>query len=379
MSEGQSPRILIVRRSSLGDIIVNLPALVALRRGFPDAHIAWLVDEQLADLLRGHECLDEVIAIRRYSARQPCSWLRETQQVGRQLRELDFDVAVDLQGRGKSALMCYLSGAPRRVGFAGEVRGLPGMRWINERVPLARGTAAVPRALVMADYLGAPIYPVEFRYPILPEARAWAEDFVRPYPPTPSLKGGGEGSGGGAPLVGLVLGASTPVKAWPVWHLVQLIEILRGEGVEVVLIGAEAEAEREAAVQAALAVSALSAVGKTSLPQLAALLARSDAVVAGDTGALHVAAAVGTPVVGLYGPTSPALSGPYGRQHRVLWDQPSCGPCRRRPRCKDYHCMSDLTPERVAEALREVLAARTYPAGADAGTPPLTGRGWEGR
>jgi lipopolysaccharide heptosyltransferase I len=360
MSENGSPRILIVRRSSLGDVIVGLPALVALRRGFPQAHIAWLVEEHLADLLRGHECLDDIITIRRFSGREPLQWWRETREVGRRLRERRFDLAVDLQGLGKSALMCYLSGARRRVGFAGETRGVLGLPWIRERVPMEPGTAAVPRSLAMADYLGAPIYPVEFRYPLLPEARAWAEDLV---------------PAAGQPLVALVLGASTAVKAWPAEHFVTLIERLRGAGAEVVLIGAEAEREREAAVQAGLATPALSAVGQTDLPRLAALLARADAVVAGDTGALHVAAAVGTPVVGLYGPTSPELTGPYGEQHRVLWDQPTCGPCGRRPRCRDYHCMSDLTPGRVAEAVREVLDARTYPAGADAGTPPLAGRG----
>jgi ADP-heptose:LPS heptosyltransferase len=241
------------------------------------------------------------------------------------------------------------------VGFAPEVRGMFGMRWINEAVPLGPSTAAVPRALAMADYLGVSIYPVEFRYPIMPEARQWAEELA---PRT------------GLPLIALVLGTSTAIKSWPVEHFVRLIEILRGEGADVVLIGAAGEAEREAAVQAALAVPALSAVGKTSLPQLAALLARCDAVVAGDTGALHVAAAVGTPVVGLYGPTSPALSGPYGEQHRVLWDQPACGPCRRRPRCKDYHCMSDLTPERVAEAVREIVASREPRVASGDGTEP---------
>jgi lipopolysaccharide heptosyltransferase I len=341
MTEGGSPRILIVRRSSLGDVIVALPALVALRRGFPDAYIAWLVEEHLADLLRGHDCLDEVLTIRRHSLRDPRQWWRETREVGRQLRARHFDLAVDLQGLGKSALMCYLSGARRRVGFANETRGVLGLPWMNERVPIDPGTAAVPRSLVMADYLGVPIYPVEFRYPLLPEARAWADDF------TPLAD---------EPLVALVLGASTPVKTWPVEHFARLTELLRKEGTQAVLIGAQAEAEREAAVQAALTTPALSAVGQTDLPRLAALLARADAVVAGDTGALHVATAVGTPVVGLYGPTSPALTGPYGAQHRVLWDEPTCGPCGRRPRCSDYHCMSDLTPERVAEAVREILA-----------------------
>ncbi len=343
MSDDRSPRILIVRRSSLGDVIVGLPALVALRRGFPQAYLAWLVEEELADLVRGHDCLDEVLTIRRLTIRQPFAWWQETRAVSRQLRERRFDWAVDLQGRGKSALMCYLSGAPRRVGFANEVRSMLGMRWINEVVPIDPGLTAVDRSLLMADYLGAPLYPVEFHYPVLPEAAEWVEELAPP---------------DGAPLVGLVLGASSPVKAWPPEHFARLTELLRETGAEVVLIGGPDVAEREAAIQAALPEPALSAVSETSLPQLAALLARTDAVVSPDTGALHMAAAVGTPVIGLYGPTSPEATGPYGDQHRVLWDRPPCGPCVRRPRCSDYHCMIDLTPERVAEAVREVLAHR---------------------
>ena len=343
MAEDQAPRILLVRRSSLGDIVIGFPALVALRRACPHAYLAWLVEEELADLVRGHECLDEVITIHRLSARRPRDWWQETRRVGRLLRQRRFDLAVDLQGRGKSALMCYLSGAPRRVGFSNKVRGMFGMRWINETVPTERGLTAVARSLHMANYLGAPIYPVEFRYPVLPEAAAWAEQFA----PSPAT-----------PLVALVLGASSPVKAWPPGHFARLAEMLRETGAEVLLVGGPGEAEREAVVQAALIHPALSAVGRTNLPQLAALLARADAVVSADTGALHMASALGTPVIGLYGPTSPEATGPYGEQHRVLWDRPPCGPCVRRPRCRDYHCMTALTPERVAEAVREVLATR---------------------
>jgi lipopolysaccharide heptosyltransferase I len=324
---------------------MGLPALVALRRQYPQAYLAWLVEEHLADLVRGHECLDEVLTIRRLPARQPLEWWREAQAVGRQLRERRFDVAVDLQGRGKSAYMCHLSGAPRRVGFADEFLGLPGWRWINETVRISPDTHAVPRSLLMAEYLGAAPAPAEFRYPVLPEARAWAQEFRREHSLTPEQ-----------PLVALVLGASTAVKSWPPEHFAELIAALRAAGRQVVLIGGPAEAEREAAVQAALTVPAASAVGRTSLTQLAALLGEASVVVAGDTGALHMAVALDRPVVGLFGPTSPRLSGPWGPQHRVLWDEPTCGPCGRRPTCQDFGCMRKLTPDRVGAAVEEILA-----------------------
>lgn len=343
-ASGQSPQILLVRRSSLGDIIMALPALAAVRRHFPRAHLAWLVEEQFADLLRGHEYLDEVITIRRYSARQPGKWLRETRSVGRYLRERSFDMAVDLHDLFKSALMCYLSDAPRRLGFENGFLGLPGWRMINEVVPCRQGTHAVDRALQMASYLGARPEPIEFRLPIQPEARAWAKEFVA----TVALTG--------QPLVGLVLGTSQANKCWPPEYFAELTQRLREEGrAEVVLIGGPAEREQERQVQSALTVPAASAVGKTDLKQLAALLAQTTAVVAGDTGALHLAVALERPVVGLYGPTSPVLTGPYGPPHIVLWDQLPCSPCKCRPTCRDYHCMRQLTPPRVAKALELLL------------------------
>ena len=187
---------------------------------------------------------------------------------------------------------------------------------------------------------------MEFRYPLLPEAQAWAEAFLA-----------GQGLAD-QPLAALVLGASQPNKCWPPEYFAELAQALRRSGrAEPLLIGGRGEQEREAQVQAALDRPAAGAVGRTSLPQLAALLARARVVVSGDTGALHVAVALGRPVVGLYGPTSPVLSGPYGAQHRVLWDQPACGPCHRRPTCSAFDCMRALTPARVAQAVEESLAA----------------------
>lgn len=359
MAEGH-PRILLVRLSSLGDIIHGLPALVALRRTWPGAYIAWLVEGRFADLLRGHDCVDELLTIRRLSARQAFAWWREARRLGQKLRKKGFDLAVDLQGRVKSAWLCTLSGAPRRVGFANEFRGPLGLRWINESVPFPAGTHAVERSLLMAEYLGATPEPVEFRFPVLPEARTWAEAFLSGAGPSAALRETlPEADARRGPLVALVLGTSTPVKAWPPEHFARLVEILQETaGGRAVLLGGPGEAGREAQVQAALARPAISAVGRTDLPRLAALLDHAQVVVGADTGALHLAVALGKPVVGLYGPTSPELTGPYGSQHRILWDQPACGPCGRRPTCANSDCMRALTPERVAGAVCELLDAK---------------------
>jgi ADP-heptose:LPS heptosyltransferase len=187
---------------------------------------------------------------------------------------------------------------------------------------------------------------VEFRYPVLPEAQGWAEGFLEAYGLDQT------------PLFALVLGASRENKCWPTAYFARLIAMLRAEGLgECFLVGGKGEADREEEVQAYLDEPVVSFVGRTSLPQLAALLARSRVVVAGDTGAIHMAVALDRPVVGIYGPTSPRLTGPWGPRALVLWNEPPCGPCVRKPTCLDYHCMSEITPERVKSAVREAMRA----------------------
>ena len=210
ISHPSPQRILLIRRSSLGDVIVGLPALVALRRAYPRAYLAWLVEDRFASVVEGHECLDELITMRRYSARRWTDWMREARTVGNLLRAKDFDLAVDLQGRGKSALMASLSCAPRRVGYRNEFRGFPGVPMINEVLEVPAEIGAVDRTLAMARYLGVDPEPVEFRYPISAEAAGWADGFLSAW------------GADRAPLIGLVLGASKDNKCWPPEHFARL-------------------------------------------------------------------------------------------------------------------------------------------------------------
>ena len=218
-------RLLLVRRSSLGDIVNTMPTLVALRRRFPDAYIAWLVDRRFAQILEGHECLDEVIPVRRYSARKVVPLLGELRQARRLLRTRQFDMALDTQGLLKSSLLCYLSGAPRRLGFDDE-REFSRML-TNEAVPAQQDLHAVDRFLLMAKYLDCPIEPVEFRAPIAEAARQWADQFLA-----------ASAALADRPLVGFNLGATGAHRRWPLEHFAQLSQMLHdGPGPAVVLIG----------------------------------------------------------------------------------------------------------------------------------------------
>ena len=338
-----TPRILLVKRSSLGDIVNALPTLVALRRGFPDAYLAWLVEDRFQDILLGHGCLDEVIPVRRLHLHQIVPLLGELRRMKGLLRARHFDIAVDIQGLLKSSVMCYLSGAPRRLSFDDEHRESNALL-TNERVPGDGNMHAVDRYLTMARYLGCPTEPVEYRLPISAAAREWARSSLSPY--AQPLSG---------PLIGLNLGASRPHKRWPLPHFARLADLLHTRlGATVVLIGGAAETGLAAAIAQQAAAPVVDLVGRTTLAQLPALIEGCAVLVSGDTGALHIAVALNTPVVALFGPTLPHLTGPYGRNNVILWSHPDCT-CLNRAGCRDYHCMSEITPESTWSAVEQLL------------------------
>ena len=343
----ESPRLLILRRSSLGDIVNTMPTLVALRRGFPRAHIAWLVDNRFCQVLEGHACLDEVIAIRRHNPGQILALLLEARRAGRILRQRDFDIALDLQGLLKSGVMAHLSGASRRLTFADEQREF-NQFFTNERVQVNSGTRAVRRFLQMAAYLGCPVEPVEYRFPIGRPQERWAGDFLAEHQVERAR-----------PLVGLNVGASAAHRLWPPQHFARLAEMLQTDcAVQTVILSGPREAGIARNIQQLAAVDTVSAAGQTTVKQLAALLSRCAVVVSSDTGPLHIAVAVGTPVVGLYGSPDPDKTGPFGEDNTVLTADLPCSPCVNRPTCRDYPCMREIQPERVAEAVLNLLQRR---------------------
>ena len=318
-------RILLARRSSIGDIVLTMPTLVALRRGFPDAYIAWMVDNRFREIIEGHDCLDEVIPIPRYPGHALVRFVRETIRSVRVLRERKFDMAVDTQDLLKSSMFCLLSGAPRRIGFDDERREF---NWLcmNELAPGNSDIHAVDRYLMMAEYLDCPTEPIEFRLPIAEASQNWADRFIEEHHPQ---------------------------------YFAQLAEALHhDEEACSVLIGGPEDRKLSESVQQQLTVPAIDAVGQTTLGQLPALIQRCDVVVSADSGPMHIAVAVGIPTVALFGPSFPHLTGPYGDNNIVLWSEPECA-CWRKPRCSDYPCMREITVASAHEAVHQLLEANT--------------------
>jgi lipopolysaccharide heptosyltransferase I len=302
-------KVALVKLSSIGDVTHALPVAVALKRHAAATRLVWVAEAREASLLAGHPDIDDVIVAdtRGWRRERPgVAAMREALGVARRLRREAFDVALDLQGLMKSAMLTALTRAPRRIGFAaGWSREWPSALLMNERVrPPASARHVVDQYLALARPLGVAATPVEFRMPADPAADGRAEEFLA-----------GAGIKTHDRLVLVNPGAGRPDKRWPVERLRDLARRLADEtAARVVVLWGPGEEQDARAIAGAAAILA----PPTTLRDLVALARRARLLVAGDTGPLHLAAAVGTPCLGLYGPTSGVRNGPYGAGHRVL-------------------------------------------------------------
>ena len=319
-------RILIIKPSSLGDVVNALPTVNLIRRKYPQAHISWLINDTVASLLRHSPIIDELIVFerRRFGS------LAQLSQFGKFLGTLGrgrFDVALDLQGLLRSGIMTWATRARRRIGLSDAREGAG--CFYNEivRVPRAH---AVDRYLLAAGQMGCDITPIEYRLGVSESVAC-------------------EG------LIALSPSARWKTKLWGGDKFAELIRCLPPE--RVVLTGSAAE--REWIDQ--IAQGRRNLAGQTDLFQLAELYRRCCVVITNDSGPMHIATAVDTPVVAIFGPTDPALNGPYGSRHVVLRAGIACSPC-----FKDYctnrvqmECMKLISVDQVLAAAKSFFQPST--------------------
>lgn len=311
--------IALVKLSSLGDVVHALPVAATLRARLPAARLTWVAEAREAALLRGHPALECVVPVDTRGWRRP--WrgpglraaLREMAGVRRRLRGAAFDVAIDLQGLVKSGLVAAATAAPERIGFAARRCREPlAALFTTRRVdppPGARHVVEQCLALAAALAPGPPV--LEFSLPVDPAAEERAD----------ALLGAGSGTGG-APLVVLNVGAGRADKRWPPARFGALCTRLAAErALRILVLWGPGEHELGRQAVAGSDERHVLLAAPTGLPDVLALLRRAAVVVAADTGPLHLAAALGRPCVGLYGPTSGARNGPWGSGHRVLQAQ----------------------------------------------------------
>lgn len=360
------PRLLIVRLSALGDVVHVLPALAALRAAHPEAFIGWVVEDRAASLLEGHPQLDRLHVVPRAAWTKalrgdPLLVLRSLRRTLRDLRATRYDVTLDFQSNLRSSLLAWASGAPRRIGqprpYAKE-----GSRTLGTDAPaaVAREVHKIDRNLALLQPLG--LAPASAPRPVVPE------------PPAAAALGEAFAASGG-PRVVIHPGVSAfgALKAWREDSFADLARRLLADGARVLFAYGGAGEEALARSLVARAPGAELTPSTSGILELAALLRRADLFVGVDSGPLHLAAAVGAPVLGLYGPKHPGTYGPYWAPFEVARAGLECSPCRHR-RCprpdvqvvegtagpqRLSPCMDALGVGPAHEAARRLLAART--------------------
>lgn len=328
-------RVLIVRIGSLGDVVHAIPAAAALRHAFPRSRIDWLVDARHRDVVDLVTVIDRVVAL---SASTPRAWL----EVVRELRAVGYDVALDFQGLMKSAVLARASGAARVVGFSLWHLREKSARPFYTSAEQAEGGHAIRKNLRLLRALGIDDDDrIEFP---LAEFESAAVASLRK-------------TIGGGPFALITAGAGWPNKRWPPERFGALAAFVRDVcALAPVVVWGPGEAPLADAVVTASRGAAVLAP-PTSVRDLVAMSRAADVVVAGDTGPLHIATAVGTPTVSLFGPTYPERNGPWSADDIVVSRADQCG-CHRARRCRQAAwCLADISVSEVCAAVQRRLAA----------------------
>lgn len=340
-------RLLIRATNWVGDAIMALPALEAVRKRFDDAHIGVLALPYVAQIYQGQGIADELIA---YDRKGRHAGVRGRERLALALKEKQFDTALLLQNAFDAAWVAWRAGIPQRIGYNRDGRGL----LLTKAIPVPRA-GEIPahekfyylELLRRAGWLDALPDVEQIRLRVDARDATSAEEKLR-----------GLGARAGTVRIAVGAGASYgSAKCWPPDRFASALNQLQSErDVDVVLFGTPSETEVSAAIQAGLARPALDMTGRTQIAELPALLSRCSAFLGNDSGAMHVAAAVGVPVVAIFGPTDPCGTAPVTRRSTIVQEKPYCSPCFLRRCPTDHRCMTAVRPEMVGKHLLRVVA-----------------------
>jgi heptosyltransferase I len=363
-------KILLIKLSAVGDVIHTIPVLNKLRRRYPSAQLDWLVTPAIAELLRHNPAITNVIEFAREDwsrAWTPAPFVSYA-RLAAKLRANGYDLVIDMHGQFRTAVFALATGAPVRIGFdrprarvwdasprtfSAEARkhawqGAREGSWLayTDHIPVPTlDLHAVDRYLSVGPILGLEEDPPDFSFPIPQAASANIESLLHRHDIA------------GAPLVAMAPGTIWETKHWGTDKFAEVARHFLQKGFAVALMGSRRE--RVVCEEVArLAPGSVDVAGETTLTELAALVRRSAISVTNDSGPMHLAVALGRPVVSVFGPTDPIWIGPYGRADAVLRAGVPCSPCllRQLSRCRyDHVCMENVSASAVIERMERVL------------------------
>ncbi|OGX51077.1 MAG: lipopolysaccharide heptosyltransferase II [Omnitrophica WOR_2 bacterium RIFCSPLOWO2_12_FULL_46_30] len=351
-------RILIVEVNWLGDVLFSTPAIKALRKKFPDSFIACLIVPRVGEILEGSPYINELI-INDEKGLHSGFWGKL--RLAKELRKKKFDLAILFHRSSTRALIAYLAGIPRRVGYATWKRRF----LLTDCLPMPKkdSTHRVDYYLDIVKALGCDSEDRLYEFFTTEEDVRFARDFLA-----------AEGIARSDFIVCLNPGGNWPPKRWPKENFAGLADKLIGsEQAKVVFCGSQNDRELIADIVSQMSRQPegsslpsdrqshqpIIAAGRTNLKQLAGIFKRADLVISGDSGPLHIAASLGRDIIGLFGPTSVRVSGPLGRgKIKIMQKDSDCRiPCYDKD-CRDNLCMQKITPEDVFSEIKDFLAVK---------------------
>ena len=325
-------KILVVKPSSLGDIVHSLPFLNSLKTRFPDAEIHWVIAKGLEGLLECHPMVDRLIIINKdmwKKLSKTADTIKEVKQLFKDIRNEQYDLAVDLQGLFRSGIITMATRAPVRIGFSEAREG--SSLFYNVKVQGGKDVHAVERYMKIAGALGCDEKNILFPFSLCNSGMKNIEDIRS------SMK----------EYAVIVPGARWDTKIWAAENFGRLASLLP---LRSLVIGSKSDMEIAERVVQTSHGKAISLAGKTGLRELIEVMRHARIVISNDSGPMHIAAGFKVPVVAIFGPTSPVRTGPYGKGHIVIKSDLKCAPCFKK-HCRDLKCMQGITVDAVYEKI----------------------------
>ena len=338
----------------VGDAVMTVPALRALRQAFPDAHVTLVSRPGTADIFAEADFVDEVLVYERRGLASACRQIREW-------RRREFDLAVLFQNAFEAAAMAFLARVPVRIGYDTERRrallthaiALP--PWKDERhesvyyLNLIEALERLPGVKLPFEATGP-----QFKLDVSADRQQKAREFL--------LQQGIRTEG---PLVLICPGSiNSRAKRWPAERYAAVADRFMETGASVTLIGSPAETEVSAQVCRLMRKQPIVLTGKTSVAEATAIIRVAGILITNDTGPAHIASAVGTPVLVIFGPTNPLTTRPFAPVAEIIRHPPDCAPCMLRDCPIDHRCMTAITPEEVFQRACAMITTQQAEIGA---------------
>jgi lipopolysaccharide heptosyltransferase II len=320
-------KILVVLHGSIGDVTRALPLANLIRRGFPRATLVWAIEPPSLPLVEHHPAVDEVILFDR------SHWWGQLGPFLRRIRAGHFDLVLDLQRHLKSGIVSRWTGAPQRLGF--HRLDCKEFNWVfnNHHIPAGGSDSKFNQYLKFAEYLGLAPEPVEWKLSLTKEQQGSVDRYLE------NVCGD---------FAALFVGSRWKSKGWFPAQMSSCAKFLEQRyGLSVVLLGSKEDVTIATQVGIGCGQFTTNLVGRTSLKEAIGVITKARIAVGPDTGLMHIAAAVGTPVVSLWGATSPERTGPYGFGDLVIRGRAPCSPCYRRHCPIGRVCMQSIDVEEI--------------------------------